>query len=98
MNDQIVCIATFIAKQGKVDELSKAIQCLLEPTRREAGCLRYELNQSLENPRLFMMVEKFKSQADFDLHGAQPYLENCRNTALKECVESASIALYREIV
>jgi len=97
MNNQIVCVATFVAKPGKADELSKAIQCLLEPTKREAGCLRYELNQSLENPHLFTMVEKFRSRADFDLHGVQPYLEHFRNTALKNLVESASVALYQEI-
>ncbi len=35
--NEIVCVAQFIAKEGKEDELLRALHILLEPTYKEEG-------------------------------------------------------------
>ncbi|PYV92688.1 MAG: hypothetical protein DMG05_03740 [Acidobacteria bacterium] len=41
---EIVCIAQFTAKPGKETEFIEALHRLIGPTRKETGCIRYELN------------------------------------------------------
>jgi quinol monooxygenase YgiN len=92
---EAVCVATFVAKDGKGSELQKALYVLIEPTRKEAGCLRYELNQNLENPDEFTMIEKFKDLDSFYFHGNQPYSTNFKTIA-PELADSISVKLYKE--
>lgn len=92
----VVCVATFVAKDGKADELLQALSALVEPTRQELGCLRYEPNQNLENPSEFVLIEKFVDRAAFDLHSKQPYLQEFAETALKKFVVTSSVKLYQE--
>lgn len=61
---QIVCVASFLAKPGKEQALIEALGALIPDTRKEDGCIRYELNQSRDEPRRITFVEKF---VDIDL-------------------------------
>ena len=99
MNNEIIAVATLTAKPGKADALRRAMSDLLEPTRREKGCLSYTLHESLDNKNTFTMLEKFKNQEAFDSHSNEAYLLNFKNNILPELVESESIslALYNEI-
>ncbi|MGD9108248.1 MAG: putative quinol monooxygenase [Gammaproteobacteria bacterium] len=98
MQEEIVCVATFVAKEGKADQLKKDMSDLVDPTRKEEGNLRYELNQSLDNNHEFVMVEKYKSKEAFDLHGKQSHMQHFINVTLKEVVESASVKLYKQVL
>ncbi len=88
----LLCIAKFIAKPGREEELHKALLTLLAPTRAEPGCISYELYQNVENPRIFTMTECFESKDAFDVHSTQPYLLHFRETA-KNAIESVSLTL-----
>lgn len=50
MTEELVIVAKFIAKAGKAEQLHQALYALIAPTRKESGCLSYELHQSLDNP------------------------------------------------
>lgn len=95
---EIVCVATFVAQDGKVAELKKDMLALVEPTRKEAGNLRYELNQSLNDPNEFVMIEKFKNKEAFDLHGKQLHMQHFIKYTLKEVVKSVTVKLYKNIL
>lgn len=99
MNTELVGVATFTAKTGKSDALRKALSDLLEPTRREEGCLHYTLNESLNNPNVFTMIERFKNRNAFDFHCNEPYILHFQENILHELVDSNSISveLYKEI-
>lgn len=88
----ILCIAQFISKQGREEELYKALLTLLEPTRAEPGCISYNLHQNVENSSIFTMTECFESKEAFDFHSTQPYLQYFREQA-KNAIESVSLTL-----
>ncbi len=46
---QFTNLAFFRARRGQSEALGAALAALVEPTRGEAGCLNYDLHQSLEN-------------------------------------------------
>lgn len=60
---EISIVAHFTAKPGKTEELLKWLEGLPEPTRKEPGCIRYELNQEVENQAAFTFAEKFVNRA-----------------------------------
>ncbi len=64
----ITVIATFQARPGKEAELKNALIGLVTPTRKEAGCLNYDLHQLPENPARFLFHENWTSKAHLDAH------------------------------
>lgn len=95
---EFVGIAKFVAKEGKEQDLLRAMQALLEPTRKEAGCVRYELHQCIANPKVITMLEKFTDEAAFNFHIVQLYIINFLNNIIPELVESSDVTFHREIV
>jgi quinol monooxygenase YgiN len=64
----ITVVSTHQAKPGKEAELKKALKSLVEPTRKEAGCINYDLHVSPEYPKKFMFHEAWMSKEHFDAH------------------------------
>jgi len=70
----VVVYGRFKAKPGKEDELRQALGDLMAPTRREAGCISYQMHQHAQDSRQFMSYEIWRSQADIDQHMQTPYV------------------------
>ena len=70
-------IATFLAAPGRRTSWRAPSSTLIEPTRREAGCLRYDLLRSFPgvSPVEFVFVEEWASVAELDAHGKMPHLQ-----------------------
>ncbi|WP_295458204.1 putative quinol monooxygenase [uncultured Thiodictyon sp.] len=61
-------VARFVARPECVGELRTLLLGLLAPTRREAGCLRYELLTNTADPTDFTFVEEWADDAAIDAH------------------------------
>lgn len=61
-------IARFIARPECVGELRTLLLGLLPPTRREAGCLRYELLTNRADPTEFTFIEEWADAAAINAH------------------------------
>jgi quinol monooxygenase YgiN len=64
----VTVVATFQARPGKEAELKKALITLVAPTRKEAGCINYDLHASPEDPAKFLFHENWASRAQLDTH------------------------------
>ncbi len=73
-------IATFLAAPGREEELESVLRGLIAPTRREAGCIRYDLLRSLPgvSPVELVFVEEWASVEELDAHGRMPHLQGLR--------------------
>ena len=96
MSEEIICIAQFIAKEEKKDQLKLSLIELLEPTRNENGCLSYTLHENIENPNILTVIENFKNKEAFDLHGQQPYLVNFKNI-VGDLASSAEVTISKKV-
>jgi quinol monooxygenase YgiN len=65
---QLTILAFFRARHGQTKALGAALAALVEPTRGEAGCLNYDLHQSLENAEIWFVYENWRSMQDLDSH------------------------------
>jgi quinol monooxygenase YgiN len=62
------------AKAGKGKELEAAIAPCITATKKEPGCLAYELNRDADDPTAYVMFEKFKSVAALEEHVKQEHV------------------------
>ena len=71
----ITVVATFQARPGKEAELKKALLTLVAPTRKEAGCINYDLHQSPDEPGKFLFHENWTTKAALDAHLQMPHIQ-----------------------
>ena len=84
----ITVVATFEARPGKEAELKKALIGLVAPTRKEAGCLNYDLHALPDNPAKFLFHENWTSKAHLDAH-----LQSAHIQALLPRVDELAVAM-----
>ncbi len=66
MSTPHIIIARLKAQPGMHEEVKKELLALIEPTRKEAGCVRYDLHQI--SPGDFLFYEIWESREDLDKH------------------------------
>lgn len=93
-NGEVRVIARVVARHGKVNELRALLQGLVEPTRKEPGCVTYELLENTIDPTDFTFVEEWSSGADLDAHLQSPHLQHARSRLPDLAVADPDIRRY----
>ena len=68
-------VARIKARPETVDEVRELLCGLVEPTRKESGCISYELLQNREDPTDLTFVEEWESDAAFESHAASDHIK-----------------------
>jgi quinol monooxygenase YgiN len=71
----VILTAIVKAKPGQEDAVKDALLSLVEPTRKESGCLLYNLHQSKSDQTMFMFYEQWASKEALDAHGKTPHMK-----------------------
>jgi quinol monooxygenase YgiN len=71
----LTVIAHVTAKTGQEDLVRQALLDLVAPTRKEKGCINYDLHQSQENATQFAVYENWETAADLDSHAKSAHLQ-----------------------
>ena len=74
-NGKPLCLIVKVkAVPGKEERLKEVLTAMLEPTRKEPGCIAYQL-YSTENTDTFFFYELWESAAHLDAHGKTPHYQ-----------------------
>ncbi|MDD9157600.1 putative quinol monooxygenase [Aliivibrio sp. S4TY2] len=68
MTQILTIVARIEAQEGKADFVKAEMLKLLEPTRKEVGCIQYDLHQDNDNPHVFVFHEQWKSEVFLQDH------------------------------
>ncbi|MFQ5789184.1 MAG: putative quinol monooxygenase [Acidobacteriota bacterium] len=90
-------VARMVARSGKEAALKETLTQLIEPTRAEPGCVRYELYQGEESPGEFLFVEEYKDEAAFDAHLASPHVRKALAGTASLLESEPDIRRYRRV-
>jgi quinol monooxygenase YgiN len=71
----LTVIAHITAKTGHEDRVREALLDLVAQTRKEQGCINYDLHQSQENAAQFAIYENWDKAADLDAHAKSAHLQ-----------------------
>ena len=67
-SSQISVIATTRAKSGFEDKVRDGFASLVEPSRKEPGCLRYDVLEDVHYTGRFFTYEEWESEAALHTH------------------------------
>ena len=67
-------MARISSKPGMAAQVRQILMDLVGPSRKEPGCLSYELFQDGDDPLDFITVEQWEDDRAFELHMATPHV------------------------
>jgi quinol monooxygenase YgiN len=96
-NKPLTVIAQVKAQPGKEAEVRQLLLSLVAPSRKDAGCLNYDLHQATDNPTMFLFHENWTSKAHLDVHLQKPDLQAVLGKLGKLVAEPPQITLWEKI-
>ena len=82
---------------GEGNSVRQELLSLVAPSRKDAGCLNYDLHQALDNPALFLFHENWASKAHLDQHLQKPDLQAVLARLGQLVAEPPQITLWEKI-
>lgn len=64
----IKVIAKSIVKEDEIQKYLELVKSMVIETRKESGCIVYELYQDVNNDKIFTIIEEWESLDALDLH------------------------------
>lgn len=64
----IKVVAKKFVNEGKVEEVIKLYEELVQETRKEEGCIKYELYQDETEPRILAVIEEWENKDALNKH------------------------------
>jgi len=94
---KIYLTAVLKAKSNHRDEVQAILLDMVEQTRKEEACIRYDLHQGISDPNIFVFYEIWEDQAGLDLHNQQAYIKNFSTIADAKLQEKPQILITSKL-
>ena len=75
----IYVVATLIVKPEKRADFLEDARDVIAATRRETGCVTYDLTSSITEPNEFIFVERWETREALAAHFETPHLKHWRD-------------------
>lgn len=69
----VVLAVTWVAKTGREAETTSLFSKLTEESRKEPGCVVYQVHRHRTEPRRFFIYEQYKDDAALEAHRNAPH-------------------------
>ena len=80
MNSKLLTVvAEIVARPGKEDEVRKHLVGFVELTRKEKGCVQYDLHVVNDDHGRFLFYENWDSAEDLDAHAGSEHISAFRS-------------------
>jgi quinol monooxygenase YgiN len=90
-------VARLKARPGQTAAVGKILEALVPPSRREAGCVTYELLHNSSDPTDFTFIEEWADDASLDAHGASGHVAEASAKLAALLAGPADIQRYRVV-
>ncbi len=91
----VILTAKVKAKEGQEDEVKAALMSMVEPTRKEPGCLCYNLHQSKSDPTEFLFYEQWVNQAALDTHGKSAHMKTLGGKLRGKTAKGGGVTFFK---
>lgn len=71
----IKAVAKSYVKESEVEKFIEYASIMIEETRKEPGCIRYELYRDIEDDTIFTFIEEWESKKDLEVHFETPHFK-----------------------
>jgi quinol monooxygenase YgiN len=87
----LAILAITKAANGKQDLLRAVQEKLVAETLKEAGCIQYELHQSLDDSRALVFVERWESEALWRAHMGGEAMQRFQASGASNLIEEFTL-------
>lgn len=96
-DEKIVLMARLKVKADKIEEAKTAALAIVEPSRNEAGCINYDVHQTIDDPTVFIWHETWANQKAIDEHFEMSYFKEFGSIVEQICEAPPQIILSKMI-
>jgi quinol monooxygenase YgiN len=76
---KLTVVAKVVAKQESRENVQRELLKLIKPTRKENGCIEYNLHQDNEDPAIYIFYEIWENSACLESHMNTDHFKNFVN-------------------
>jgi len=73
----LIIVAKIKSQPDKSEFVLENLLTMVEPTRKEKGCIDYDLCRDNEDPSLFLFYENWENSDDLDAHMQSDHFKTC---------------------
>jgi quinol monooxygenase YgiN len=93
----VVLAVTWVAKLGREVEVASLFTKLTEESRKEPGCLMYQVHRHKTDPRRFFIYEQYTDDAALEAHRAAPHFLQFARKELPKVADRVEGQLYEPL-
>jgi quinol monooxygenase YgiN len=93
----VVLAVTWMAKQGRENEVANLFAKLTEESRKEPGCQMYQVHRHKTDARKFFIYEQYKDDAALEAHRATPHFLQYARKDLPKVADRVEGQLYEPL-
>lgn len=71
----LVVIARYVVSEGHESTVARLLRENAEASRAEPGCLEFSVYRQIDDPRAFLLYERYTSEEAFQAHRRTPHFE-----------------------
>lgn len=94
----IKVVARNFAKKDKLNEIMKHYKELVELTRKEKGCIKYELYEDEKNPTVLTMIEEWEDRQALENHLKSEHFTRIVPTLGKYMAKESDMNVYNKLI
>lgn len=73
--EEFKIVVNYTFKPEYKDELLATFKSMIEATRKEPGCIYYDLHQNMQDSSKYVLLEYWKTKNDWELHKASEHFK-----------------------
>lgn len=91
-------VAKNFIQKDKLDETIKLYEELIYFTRKEEGCIKYELYQDEKDPTILCMIEEWENEEAFDKHTKSEHFLRIVPQLKKLRTRDSDLNVYKKLI
>ena len=93
----VVLAVTWLAKVGREVEAAEVFSKLTEESRKEPGCITYQVHRHKTEPRRFFIYEQYKDDAALEAHRAASHFLQYAKKVLPKVADRVEGHVYEPL-
>ncbi len=93
----VVLAVTWVARVGREPEVVELFTKLTAESRKEPGCVMYQVHRHRTEPRRFFIYEQYKDDAALEAHRSAPHFLQYAKKELPEVADRVEGHLYEPL-
>jgi quinol monooxygenase YgiN len=98
MSEPVRVVVKVVAKPDATAAMREILLRLCRESRKESGCLSYDMLQNHAEPTVFVLHEEWESAARLDAHNKTPHFAEAVTQAQPMLAQALEVGRYRALL